>query len=523
MSDDKKPLKPSGDKLPKRPGQWLALNGEDTAGVGHTADAARVEARVSRARERPQLAYMPIPNQIKAALPSELDDVLAAIPEDMHDRIWLVGGAVRDAILRRPIHDLDFVVDGDSIGIARLVADKLGGNFFILDAERKFGRVILAESAPRFEIDFAPLEGKNIVADLLARDFAVNAMALAFPLDQGVIDPAGGQADLRHRALRRVTPQAMQADPLRTLRAVRHAADLGFHIERETRADIRDAVGLLETISVERLRDELMRCMEGPKPAATLRAMALLGVLAEGFPTLQLGQAFEQALAVQDKLSGVLSVLSARHDIDAASEFALGLVASRVGRYRQKISERLKEEITPGRSRRGLLFLGALIRELVAVDAFAHLLRLSSGEIRWLVKVTESVNAASQLAGSGSLPSALEIHRFFRKTGEGGVEACLLALADILARYGPELEQDYWAAFLTGTVEILSGYFHRYESVIDPPLLVDGNDLMAALNIPAGPRIGELLSSVREAQVVGEVATREKALDFARDLPTDDY
>ncbi len=516
MPNEKRPIKPSGDKLPKRPGQWLALNGEDTTGVGHTADAARVEAREIRARERPQLAYLPIPTQIETALPSEFDQVFDAIPEDMHDRMWLVGGAVRDAILRRPIRDLDFVVDGDSLEIARLVADQLGGSFFILDEERRFGRVILGESATRFEIDFAPLAGKDIVADLLARDFAVNAMALAFPLEQGVIDPAGGQEDLQHRALRRVTPLAMQADPLRTLRAVRHAADLGFYIERETRADIREAVGLLDKVSVERLRDELMRCMNGPKPAATMRAMALLGVLEKGFPALQLGQAFEHALAVQNKLSGVLSVLSTRHDIDAASEFALGLVAGWVGRYRLQISERLNEEISPGRSRRSLLFLGALIRELVAVDAFAHLMRLSSGEIRWLVKVTQSVNAASQLAGNGNLPSALEIHRFFRKAGESGVEACLLALADILARYGPELEQDYWAAVIAGMVEILEGFFQRYGTVIDPPILVNGNDLMAALDIPAGPRIGELLSAVREAQVVGEVESREQALDYAR-------
>jgi len=522
LPDKKRPLKPSGDKLPKRPGQWLALNGDETAGAGLTADAARVEAHVSRARERPQLAYMPIPTQIEAALPSELDDVLTAIPEDMHGCIWLVGGAVRDAILWRPIHDLDFVVDGDSLKIARLVADKLGGSFFILDAKRKFGRVILAETATRFEIDFAPLAGKNIIADLLTRDFAVNAMALAFPLEQDVIDPAGGQEDLRRRTLRGVTPQAMQVDPVRTLRAVRHAADLGFHIERETRAHIRDAAGLLHTVSIERLRDELVRCMEGPKPAATLRALAQLDVLAKCFPALHPGETFEHALAVQNKLSGVLSVLSARHDIDAASEYALGLVASRVGRYRRQISERLKEEFTLGRSRRGLLFLGALVRELISVDAFAHSLRLSSGEIRWLLKVAGSVNAASQLAGSGS-PSAIDIHRFFRKAGESGVEACLLALADILARYGPELEQDYWAAVINGTVEMLASYFHEYETVIDPPLLVDGNDLMAALNIPPGPRIGELLTAVLEAQVVGEIATREQALDFARNLLADDH
>ena len=89
-------------------------------------------------------------------------------------QFWVVGGAVRDALLERPVHDWDFAVNQNALGLARAVGDALGGAYFPLDAERDTGRVILAaEHGARLELDFAVLRGLDLEADLRARDFTM--------------------------------------------------------------------------------------------------------------------------------------------------------------------------------------------------------------------------------------------------------------------------------------------------------------------------------------------------------------
>src|SRR5262245_9168829 len=116
-------------------------------------------------------------------LPPSLIDIRAALPPKLP--VWVVGGALRDAWLRRPIHDLDFAVDGDGLAAARRVADALGAAFYPLDAERSIGRVIVSQSGQDLTLDFSRLRGGDLNTDLALRDFTLNAMAapLAAPSD----------------------------------------------------------------------------------------------------------------------------------------------------------------------------------------------------------------------------------------------------------------------------------------------------------------------------------------------------
>jgi len=138
---------------------------------------------------------------------------------------WLVGGAVRDAVLGRPIVDVDLAVAGDPKQAARTIGRRLGGPSFALS--EAFGSWRALDGQGRFVVDVSALQGATIEDDLGRRDFTVNAIAA--PLAPGPeIDPHGGLADIEARTLRVLGPSAYAEDPLRPLRLARLAAELGF-------------------------------------------------------------------------------------------------------------------------------------------------------------------------------------------------------------------------------------------------------------------------------------------------------
>ena len=524
---------------------WVALSGSGPVGKGLTADDARDSAKLSRLKELTQVTYFPTDQSQPLELPPIFDRVRAAAPDA--SKVWLVGGSVRDALMRRPVHDLDFAVHGDGLALARLIAKKLDAAFFPLDESRGTGRVIVMDDDQRFSLDFASLRGDDLNTDLSARDFTVNAIAV--DLTGQLSDPMGGRADLQAKLLRQCNPASIADDPVRALRVVRLAAQLDFHIERGTREAARQAASLVESVSAERVRDEFMKILEGRKPAASLRAMDALNLLSRVVPETSALKGVSQSaphvydvwhhtLAVVDYLDDVLSVLGRAHDVDAASEYALGYAAARVGRYRREISDHLDEELSVGRSARSLLFFAALMHDIAKPQTrtvepggqarfFDHevlgkevarmraiALKLSSGEVERIVTVVHH-HLRPGLLAQGRAVTPRAAHRFFKDTGPAGVDICLLTLADLLGTRGIELGQAEWAARVDIVVALLDAYYRQAEQVVRPPALITGEDVMA-LGVPQGKRVGELLEAVREAQAAGEVHSRDEAISLVK-------
>lgn len=166
---------------------------------------------------------------------------------------WFVGGAVRDALLGREVVDVD-VVCADPEGAARGYARRAGGAPFPLSDRYGGWRVALDGGRT---VDFAPLQGAAIVADLAQRDFTVNA--IAEPLGGGRVDPFDGVGDLERRTLRAVSARAFDDDPLRLLRAVRLEDELGFRLDAKTEALVRARAALARRPAGERILAELER------------------------------------------------------------------------------------------------------------------------------------------------------------------------------------------------------------------------------------------------------------------------
>jgi poly(A) polymerase len=541
---------PHKDGMELYAGRWVAMVREQVVGQGGTPEQARLAAQASRSKEIPQVVY--VPTTIPLEFPPILDEVASILPSDMP--VYLVGGAVRDALLRRKIHDLDFILPGDAVKISRQIANRLGAAFFPLDEESDTGRVILiSKDGSRFTMDFAAQRGDNLESDLRARDFTFNAMVVDVHQPQVILDPLGGAADLLAKQIRPCSPSSFINDPIRVLRAIRQAAVFGFHIPTETRALMRSAAPHIPGISPERLRDELFRLLDGPRVAASIRALDMLGVLSYVLPEMEtlkgvkqspphLDDVWNHTLNVVQKLEIVLEALAPNYDHEKAANLALGMMVVQLGRYREQLGEHLNEQLNVDRPLRPLLFLAALYHDAGKpethttdgegkhhfyghdeagariVERRAVSLRLSNPEIERVRKIVRGHLRPILLEHDRNLPTRRAVYRFFREAGEAGVDVCILSLADTLGTGSETFSQEQWSHHLEVIRCLLEAWWDHPRERVTPLVLVNGNDLMKEFEISPGPQVGKLLEAIREAQAVGQVGTREEALELARKL-----
>ena len=218
--------------------------------------------------------------------------------------VWVVGGAVRDAIRGRAVHDVDLVVAGDAQPVGQAVADFLGGTPVPVESWN-ITRVALpaaTEGASPFIIDVSGCHG-SLEDDLRARDFTVDAMALplrCWDTDErfdAIVDPLNGKADLVRGVLRATGDGVFQADPGRMLRGVRLANQHGFRMEPDTARAIRRDAPLLHRVSAERVRDEFMAILANDGARTQLEVLDRLDLLCRVMPELEAARGCEQPRA----------------------------------------------------------------------------------------------------------------------------------------------------------------------------------------------------------------------------------
>ena len=196
--------------------------------------------------------------------------------------VYLVGGSVRDAILKKPIADFDVALAEREDEFARELGRLGFGTPFPL-SNAKHELSVWRVAGKGVSADVARFPGKNgILGDLSRRDFTVNAMARDLA-ERRILDPHGGRRDLRRGIVRAVSEKNLRDDPLRVLRAYRLAATHGWTIARSTREELRRAARLLPRVSPERIEQELSRLLSSRAPSRALAWAAEDGVLAAAF------------------------------------------------------------------------------------------------------------------------------------------------------------------------------------------------------------------------------------------------
>ena len=262
---------------------------------------------------------------------------------------YLVGGMVRDILLHRPIADIDIMIEGDAIGLASSIADSHQAK---LTVHRAFGTA--GFNLDGLRIDLSTCRGESydrpgalprvrpgdICDDLLRRDFSVNAMAICInPVDFGLLtDLYGGRADLEAGLIRVMHDRSFEDDATRIMRAVRYEQRLGFKLERRTALLLRRDAGMLDTISSDRLKHEVLLWLAEPQPAGIIRRAGQLGILGKLHPSLKwdrpMQTAFRRALKPGEGAAGThlyFCLMTYQLDGDALYELLqrLNLLGSR--------------------------------------------------------------------------------------------------------------------------------------------------------------------------------------------------
>jgi len=460
-------------------------------------------------------------------------DALAALVAPLAplgDGAWAVGGGVRDALLGRPVADLDVAVVAHAGQAAAALARAHSATRFRLS--RAFGAWRVQGGGLPYQVDVTPLQGPDLDEDLGRRDLTVNALALPVSADPRVIDRHGGLADLEARRLRAVRDSAFADDPVRLLRVARLAEQLGFAIDPATAgAARRDAVRIWEAPG-ERLADELSAIARLRHPDRAFARLDEVGALGALVPQLEASRGVDQSpYHHADVLGHTLDVVRHAADLVADPE---PVFRSRAARVAAVLAEPLADELTRGQA----LILPALLHDMAKpatrevtpegritfrghdrlgaemADELLRRLRTST-RLREFVARCVRMHLPLGFMVHRTPLSLREIDRYLRATAPCQVEIIVLTVADRLATHGPRTSESAIRRHLVLAREMMDAHFTLEDRGPIQPLLA-GDEVAEALGRAPGPWLAELLEALREEQVVGAVRTREQALGFAR-------
>ncbi|HEY2653875.1 MAG TPA: HDIG domain-containing protein [Solirubrobacteraceae bacterium] len=442
---------------------------------------------------------------------------------------WLVGGSVRDRLLGRPTSDYDVTVAGEPQAVARRLAQLVSGPIFRLSEGFGGWRVIAPDRS--WNVDVLPLAGASIEEDLARRDLTINAIAQQLP-DGDLIDPFGGAGDLQDRRLRMVSAEAFAQDPLRSLRLIRIACELGFSIEAGTAAAAaRNAPGLAR-VAPERQFAEFKRIISSERALSGMELIDELSVMPVLLPELAalrgVGQSPYHHLDVYEH---TLAVLAETIELERAPDRFLGSEARAVSEF---LAQPLANELTRWQALR----FGALLHDIAKPQtrevnaqgritfmghdaaggrtAAAILIRLRASE-----RLAEHIAAlARHHLRLGFLVHEMPltrraVYRYLRECDPVQVDVTVLSVADRLATRGARSDEAI-RKHLRLADQLLVEALAWVANPPRPP--VRGDELARALGIEPGPELGSILQELEEASFAEEIDSDEQAVTRAREI-----
>jgi len=465
-------------------------------------------------------------------------ETLKTTLDEPNATLWLVGGAIRDALHQDTLDtDWDMVPCGieDLNAFCEIfsatVAKALNGSLVPLHEALGMHRVVIKDrgedaSEQVIYVDIAACQGQTITDDLSRRDLTINAMAARLDGNSAdFFDPYDGAADLKAGIIRAISEQNLIDDPLRLLRVYRMAACLqATAIDDTTQQWVTQHAALLWNAAPERIATEWLRLLSAPPCWPWLVAMGQTGLLEVLLPELTATRAIppnsHHHLPLWD------------HTLELVNQAETTVFSSLPQALQEELQAPLHHGYTgKGITRQGLIHWGCLLHDIgkpathEILDDGRHAFH---GHDRVGQGLTEAICKRFKLGRDWSTTVMMLVRwhlnpcaftpqsprksllRFYRRLGHRTENLLVLALADRLSTRGPAVSDEQITQDLKDLHGLLQDY-REFRPALEQPPLLGGKDVMALLNLSAGPAVGNALKAVREQQLLGELSTPEAA------------
>ncbi len=433
-------------------------------------------------------------------------------------KFYLVGGTIRDIALKKTPIDFDLAVEGKGIAIASLFAKAVNGKFILLSSEDDEARVVKILDGRMTNFDFKGMVGGDIKIDLADRDFTINSIAFG-PVNElaeaTLLDPFFGLMDLKRGVIRMVSSHSLKKDPLRILRAVRFASELGFKVEEKLWQE--GSHLSLRQVAKERIAYELLRTLGSNQSFLYIKRLYPIGILSQIFPSLAFffeeKEIFSHSLRTGEKLEAIL-----HRKRDQLNRFF-----QKFKEWREYLSERdvipilklsalfhdLAKPLTRQETGGGVHFYGhdALGSKLL-FKSLREELRLSKRFSERVAKIVLYHMRLHLLATGSEEITERAMRRFWRDLGEDAFGLMAITCADGYATARR-------TRHLTTAIKRLINFYREEEKKKGVKRLVTGYDLID-LGLKPGPIFKQILSEIEELTLDGVIRSKEEGIEYVK-------